>query len=186
MTMDHLAARLVGGFIQPIDADALHEAVKTALVETALGELDRIKALPGMARAAVDTLGARYGAPASTCVRGPRSRGWWHWQRSNRRCSRQLPPSMQLSPALAECALERLRHAPAVIGPIEVRGHSEMPPCWRQLLLALTDVVPVTWVAGPRQVPAWLLGTNVEIRITADEAPRDEPAYLRQPDARID
>jgi len=57
MTMDHLAARLAGGFIQPIDADALHEAVKAALAETALGELQRIKSLPGMIRAAADTLG---------------------------------------------------------------------------------------------------------------------------------
>ena len=32
-------------------------------------------------------------------------------------------------------------------------GNSEMPPCWRRLLLALTEIVPVTWVAGPRQVP---------------------------------
>jgi hypothetical protein len=57
MTMEHLAARLAGGFIRPIDADALHEAVKAALTETTLGELERIKSLPGMARAAVDTLG---------------------------------------------------------------------------------------------------------------------------------
>jgi hypothetical protein len=57
MTMDHLAARLAGGFTRPIDADSIHQAVKASLAETALSELERIKSLPGMTRATVNTLG---------------------------------------------------------------------------------------------------------------------------------
>jgi hypothetical protein len=54
--MDQVAARLAGGFIQPIDPDALQDAVKAALASTSLGELEGIKQLPGMIRAAVNTL----------------------------------------------------------------------------------------------------------------------------------
>ena len=56
LTMDLVASRLAGGFIQPIDPDALQDAVKMALASASLGELEDIKQLPGMVRAAVDTL----------------------------------------------------------------------------------------------------------------------------------
>jgi hypothetical protein len=42
LTMDRLAARLAGGFLQPIDPEALHEAVRAALAATELGELEPI------------------------------------------------------------------------------------------------------------------------------------------------
>ena len=54
-TMEQLAARLAGGFLQPIDDDALNVALAAALV-TPLGELDAIKELPGFRRAAAATL----------------------------------------------------------------------------------------------------------------------------------
>src|SRR5438067_4275164 len=55
LPIEGLAARLAGGFVQPIDPDALKAAIlKTLSAE--LGELDRIKALPGFPRAAAATL----------------------------------------------------------------------------------------------------------------------------------
>ena len=54
-TMEQLAARLAGGFLEPIDGDALSAAVAVALRKP-LGELDAIKALPGFQRAAAATL----------------------------------------------------------------------------------------------------------------------------------
>ena len=56
MTFEPLAARLAGVLAQPVDDDALREAVTAVLPETALGELDGIKGLPGMVGAAGDTL----------------------------------------------------------------------------------------------------------------------------------
>jgi hypothetical protein len=56
LTVNRLAARLAGGFLQPIDAEALHDAVALALNSIELGELEDIKKLPGMVRAAVGTL----------------------------------------------------------------------------------------------------------------------------------
>ena len=55
MTFEQLAARLAGGLAQPVDDDALREAITAVLPETALGELDGIKGLPGMVGAAADT-----------------------------------------------------------------------------------------------------------------------------------
>jgi hypothetical protein len=45
-----------------------------------------------------------------------------------------------------------------------------MPVCWRPVLQALADVVPVSWIAGPRSVPDWVHGKSIEIR-------RTEPNY---------
>ena len=56
MTFEHLAVRLAGGLTRAVDDNALRDAIVTALPETNLGELDRIKALPGMTGAAADTL----------------------------------------------------------------------------------------------------------------------------------
>ena len=55
LTMGQLAARLAGGFLSPIDQDSLRDVVRDALADTDLGELENIKSLPGMVRAAVST-----------------------------------------------------------------------------------------------------------------------------------
>jgi hypothetical protein len=54
-TMGQMAARLAGGFLAPIDPESLRDAVREALPETDLGELENIKTLPGMVRATVST-----------------------------------------------------------------------------------------------------------------------------------
>ena len=163
MTMDRLAARLAGGFIGPIDNDALHAAVKEALAGTDLGPLERIKPLPGMARAVVDTLGKvwRAGINLDSRPEEPRLRALAALEQA---VLAKLPPAMMPPPALVEAALGRLRYAPKVIGPVEVQGHSEMPSCWRRLLLALAEIVPVVWIAGPRHVPDWLADAGIEVR----------------------
>ena len=170
MTMDQVAARLAGGFIRPIDPETLQEAVKTAIPETALGELERIKSLPGMVRATVDTLGKLWRAGIDLNMRDEQSR-LCALAALERVVLSRLPPAMKPPPALVEAALGRLRYAPTVIGPIEVHGHSEMAPCWRRLLHALAEIVPVAWVAGARHVPKWLAGSKIEIRRTDAERP---------------
>jgi hypothetical protein len=170
LTMDRLAARLAGGFLQPIDPEALHEAVRAAVVATELGELEPIKSLPGMVRAAVDTFGKlwRAGIDLHSRPGEPRLDALAALEKA---VLRRLPPSMLPPEQLVDAALEQLRHAPAVLGPVEVHGHSEMPPCWRRLLLALAGIVPVTWVAGPRPVPEWLRDTKVQVQTSQPAAP---------------
>jgi hypothetical protein len=55
LMMGQLAARLAGGFLSPIDPDCLRHAVREALPQTDLGELENIETLPGMVQAAVST-----------------------------------------------------------------------------------------------------------------------------------
>jgi hypothetical protein len=54
-TIDQLAARLAGGFLQPVDGDHLAAAVAEA-IKLPLGELDAVKGLPGFQRAAASSL----------------------------------------------------------------------------------------------------------------------------------
>src|ERR1017187_6438823 len=55
IAIEHLVARLAGGFLQPISSDSLKDAIGAA-VALDLGELNSIKALPGFPRAAAATL----------------------------------------------------------------------------------------------------------------------------------
>ena len=173
MTMGQLAARLAGGFLRAIDAENLQEAVRAALARSSLGELGVIKDLPGMARAAVSTLDKvwRAGIDLSTAT-NPRLRALSTLEDE---ALRLLPPSMKRPRDLVELASSHIRHAPAVIGPVEIHGHSEMSPCWRPLLAALTTAVPVAWVAGARSTPSWLDDMKIEVR---REAPNDPERQL--------
>ena len=56
MTFEQLVARLAGGLCRAVDDESLREAINSVLPETELGELEGIKALPGMVSAAADTL----------------------------------------------------------------------------------------------------------------------------------
>ena len=164
LTMGQLAARLAGGFLAPIDPDKLREAVREALPDTDLGELEHIKTLPGMVRAAVSTLDKVWRADIDlSSATHPRLRALAALEGQ---VLRRLPPSMKKPKALVDLACSRIGHAPVVLGSIEIHGHSEMPVCWRPLLGALADVVPVTWVAGPRWVPDWVDGKRIEIQRT--------------------
>jgi len=51
LAIEHLAARLAGGFLQPINSDSLKEAIGGAIAMD-LGEFNDIKTLPGFPRAA--------------------------------------------------------------------------------------------------------------------------------------
>ena len=179
LTMGQLAARLAGGFLQPIDPERLQEAVQSALASSSLGELDVIKALPGMTRAVVSTLDKvwRAGIDLSTST----NRRLTALSTLENEVLRVLPPSMKRPRDLVELACGRIHHASAVIGPVEIHGHSEMSPCWRPLLAALTTVVPVAWVAGARPAPTWLDLMNIDVRRDSPNAPSADfsPARTR-------
>ena len=72
MTFEQLAARLAGGLVQRVDDDAMREAITAVLPETELGELDGIKAMPGMVSAAADTLRKAWRAGVDLQARGRR------------------------------------------------------------------------------------------------------------------
>jgi hypothetical protein len=171
LTMGQLAARLAGGLLRPIDSDDLKVAVREAVAHVKLGELEPIKELPGMVRAAVGTLDKIWNAGIDLSRQThPRLQSLHSIEQE---VLRRLPPSMKRPRDLVELARARIRFAHAVLGPIEVHGHSEMSPCWRPLLAALSETLPVAWVAGSRHVPDWIRATRAEIK--AESARKAQP-----------
>ena len=72
-TIDQLAARLAGGFLQPVDGDHLAAAVAEA-IKLPRGELDAVKALPGFQRAAASRLSKAWGAASALPTKRPQQR----------------------------------------------------------------------------------------------------------------
>ncbi len=194
MTFEQAVARLAGGFARPIEADALREAIHQALRadprEVPLGELDAIRDLPGTARAAADTLYKcwRAGIDLEARAREARDAGAGVGDQAagsrgrlralaalERAALARLPGGMKRPADLVAAAEHRLAHAPAVLGALEIRGLTQMAPCWRPLLARLAGVVTVRWVAGPREVPVWLDEMNAALA-TPIVVERAEPA----------
>lgn len=172
LTFEQLAARLAGGLTLSVDDQTLRHAVQEALPTLALGELDSLKALPGMVAAAVETIGKVWRAGIdlqSLASKHPRLASLATLEAA---VLATLPPAMMRPADLVRAALARLEHAPTLIGPVEVVGLTELAPCWRPLLLGLTTRVPVRWVAGPRSVPSWLEGSSIQIEIAEAHAPQ--------------
>ena len=119
MTMGQLAARLAGGFLQPIDPDTLRDTVREALATVDLGELEPIKNLPGMIRAAVSTLdklwraGIELGDETHPRLRAIR--------KLEMEVLRRLPPSMKRPKELVDLACDRMHYAK-----IEALGKEEL------------------------------------------------------------
>src|SRR5271169_5288373 len=56
LTWPQLAARLVGGFVQPVAPELLEPAVQAAVSAKGFRELDRVAKLPGITRAVARSL----------------------------------------------------------------------------------------------------------------------------------
>jgi len=171
MSFEQAAVRLAGGFARPIDDESLRAAIQAALPTTPMGELESIKSLPGMIDAAADTLYKAWRAGIDLAVRSADHPRLDAIARLETAVLDQLPPGMMRPVDIVAAATSRIAHAPAVIGPMEIVGLTELSPCWRPLLKALTAHIPVQWTAGPRTVPAWLEGTGVSVSRAPAESP---------------
>lgn len=171
MTIDQLAARLAGGFVLPIDADSLRVAIQAVLPLTPLGELEAIKPLPGTVNAAARTLEKVWQAGIDLQARAGTHPRMAALARLEQAVLAQLPAAMERPAGIAAAASARLAHAPAVLGSVDLDGMSEVAPCWRALLQALSSQVAVRWIAGPRAVPAWLEQGGIEVMRRAAATP---------------
>ena len=181
MAFEQLAARLAGGLLRAIDDESLRAGVQAALPGTQLGELDAIKSLPGFVGAAADTLRKAWRAGIDLEARSGEHPRLASLASLEKAVLAELPPAFLRPPDLVAKALQRLEHAATLFGPIEVRGITELSPCWRPLLLAIARKTPVRWLAGPRPVPAWLDGSAVEIRTTERQRPAIQCASASTP-----
>ena len=175
LSIELLAARLAGGFLQPVDSDALKSAIATAVLAD-LGELNGIKELPGFSRAAAATLTkawtagvhlSDHSAPPGSAA----SRRLHAIAQIEREVLVHLPHSMRRPADLVALALDRLQFAKTLFGRISVEGRTEMSPVWRPLLAALAGATELCWNAGPRRVPAWLRKLGIPIIETPATAP---------------
>lgn len=175
LTIEQLSARLAGGFMQPIDQDALKAAIRTAS-QVELGELDEVKKLPGFQRAAAATLQKAWTAGldlASLCATAsprvkPRLEALTQLEAN---VLKVLPLSMQRSADLVARGLTRIEHAKSLFGRIEIHGHTELAPVWRPLLKALVDLIEVIWIAEARHVPTWVPQSNITVIKTPPATP---------------
>ncbi|SNB82596.1 hypothetical protein SAMN06265338_12124 [Rhodoblastus acidophilus] len=176
LTIDQLAARLAGGFLQPIDPEHLATAVKES-IGLGLGELDAIKTLPGFQRAAANSLSKAWSAGLSLeneakAAIDPATRTRLEALALLEREVLARLPKNELTPNdLVARALGRIGFARVLFGPIEVQGRTEMSPVWRPLLAALARVTEVAWVAEARRVPPWLTEMDVKTLERAPERP---------------
>ena len=176
-TIEGLAVRIAGGFLTGIDPDALHEAVASAindLPEVDLGDLGTIAGLPGLPSALCATFAKSWAAGIDLQARSAEDGGarLLTLARIEEAALVRLPASSRRPTALVAAALERLAHAPAVLGAVEVRGIPDIDPCWRPLVTALARTTPVVWTAGPRDIPGWVLKTAVKVECGAAAEPR--------------
>ncbi len=171
LTMEQFAARLAGGFVRAIDKDTLRAAILRVLAKTDIGELEAIKSLPGFARAAADTLSKAWLAGIDLEHRQsehPRIAAIASLQKA---VLCELPPNVLNHTELASRALAKVQHARAIFGEVEIRGFTELAPCWRTLIVSIAEQTQFTWHAGPRRVPKWLDGTGVEIKTSPGARP---------------
>lgn len=171
MSFEQAAVRLAGGFVRPIDDDSLRAAIQAVLPDTHMGELEGIKGLPGMIDAAADTLHKVWRAGIDIVAHAGDHPRLAAIARLEAAVLNQLPPGMMRPLDITAAASGRIAHAPAVLGPMEIVGLTELSPCWRPLLEALTALIPVQWTAGPRSVPAWLDDTGVTVTRAAVRTP---------------
>lgn len=156
LAIEQVAARLAGGFTQPLDDDTLLGTLQAVLPDINLGELDKIRMLPGMAGAAADTLRKAWRAGIDLQARAEDHPRLASLARLEAAVVARLPKAMLCPPDLARAAMQHIELAPRVFGTIECVGMADVAPCWRPLLLALAARLELCWRAGPRPVPEWL------------------------------
>lgn len=171
MTFEQLAARLAGGLSRPVDDETLRATIQAVLPDVALGELDSLKSLPGMVGAATDTLRKAWRAGVDLQARRGEHPRIASIASLEKAVLAALPPAMMRPVDLVAAALQRLDHVAALFGPIEIVGITELSPCWRSLLHAIAQRVPVRWTAGPRSTPAWLDGTVIDVTRSVPHTP---------------
>lgn len=174
--IEGLAARLAGGFLTAVKPDALATAVAgalEALTAADLGSLSTIRELPGVPKTVVLSLrrawAAGFDLGAAAAGGHPRL---GEMARVEAAVLERLPPNQIRPVDLAAKAMQRLSHAPAVLGTVEFHSLPYLDRCWRDLVLALVKVTKVVWSSGPFEVPSWLDGSSVEVVRGRAEAPK--------------
>ena len=172
MTIEQFAARLAGGFSQAVQMDSLRAAVQSAIPKADLDELERIKHLPGFVKAAVDTISKVWLAGIDLQARRHEHARIASLASLEQAVLQELPASQLRPTDLAEHALARQDHIPAIFGKIDIQGLTELSPCWRPLLQGAASHTQVRWISGPRRTPDWLDTNHIQVHSSQPHEPQ--------------
>ena len=175
-SIEGLATRLAGGFLRAIDRDVLHDAVADAVREVpqdSMADLSATASLPGLPAALSATLAKTWAAGIDLTLRAEKTgeerlASLAHVEAA---ALDRLPPGMCRPTDLVARAIERLCHAPNVLGQVEFSAVAEIDPCWRPLIMRLAQAVPTRWASGPRAVPDWVRSARMTVEATAAARP---------------
>lgn len=148
MDVPTLATRLAGGLLHMAAPEEIERAIAIALQAGEYVELDSVKERPGMIRAVAVTLGKLWRSGIELERQAIRNARVDDIIELERRTKAALPRSALTPPDLVAAALARLRCAPRVIGPIDLRNLRGLDPVWRPLLEGLSGVVAVRWIGA--------------------------------------
>lgn len=171
VSVQGLAERLASGFLRGVSRDELLNAATEALESEKhkLGRLQEIADLPGMAIALCDTLATAWESALdlSQHTADERCADLYKLERAvvSRLPANALPPSKLVAEATA-----RLDLAVPLLGSVHVRGVYALGQCWRHLVVALAERIPVTWEAFG-DLDKWLEETRVRVTQVVPVAP---------------
>jgi hypothetical protein len=158
MTLPQLAARLAGGFIRPARSQDLDPAIRAALEAGGFADLERIRELPGMRRSVGWTLTRVWNADFALADRAHDCARLQDLVTIEARVRANLPAGVLTPRDLRDAALQRVTHAPVVLGPVELDHIVGVAPVWRQLLNVLARHVRLTWRNPGAADLAWFAG----------------------------
>ena len=160
-TLPQLAARLAGGFLQPVTAEVLEPAVQNALAQKGFTDLEPVRELPGMIRAVARTLRQVWDADVDlrAIAGGAGAPRWSDLALIEQRVRSQLPAGIMLPHDLRAAALERVDRAPALLGPVRIEYLSWIAPLWRPLCNHICAFVSVEWMAPAVADSTWFAGS---------------------------
>lgn len=158
MTLPQVAARLAGGFTRPARSEDLDPAIRSALEAGGFAELERIRNLPGMTRSVAWTLTRLWNADFALADRAHERARLQDLMTIEARVRASLPAGVLSPRDLRDAALQRVTHAPAVLGAVELDRVARVAPVWRPLLLALAPQGPLAWRNPGDPNAAWFTG----------------------------
>ena len=161
LTLPMLAARLAGGFAQPATSDALYPAVAAALAAGGFAEIEQIRDLPGMIRAATRTLTNAWRVDFSFQDHRAQSQRIADLALVEARVRASLPSMWLIPPDLRSVALDKIEHAERLVGEVVVEGVLQVDPVWRPLVAALCGAGSLRWEAPAAADHGWFEGSFV-------------------------
>lgn len=162
LSLPLLAARLAGGFTMPVTRELLDPAIRRALDEGGFVELEPVRLLPGTARAVVRTLRKLWEADLDLRGRADSTR-IRELMLIEERVKRSMPKAVLTTRDLRDAALQRIQHAPKLVGAVRLERLSFVQPVWRPLIEALAKVVRVDWLAPRQAETEWFSGAVIAI-----------------------